>query len=129
MTPKVDEGLSILSCLIQGIEGCCPQVVVIRKGTGDFAHLWTGLMDLDTCRDNFSTQEAFIDDGQVVPGTGGSPCITWCYGPGGWIVNTTGGLAGPDEHIQNAPNSSRNGGSTGSLILVQPRQDGNAICT
>jgi len=45
---------------------------------------------------------AFIDDGVVVPGTGGSQCINWCYGPGGYIVTTTGGLAGDAEHIHNA---------------------------
>jgi len=73
----------------------------LPPGVGDFAKIWTGLMDLDPCRDNFSPQVAFIDDGQVVPGTGGSECLNWCYGPQGYIVNTTGGLAGPQEHIDN----------------------------
>ena len=50
---------------------------------------------------NLSAQVAFIDDGQVVPGTGGTQCITWCYGPGGYIVNNTGGLVGPSAHIDN----------------------------
>lgn len=63
-------------------------------GTGDFAKLWTGLEDVDPCATNYSSQVAFIDDGIVVPGTGGSPCVNWCYGPSGFIVNTTGGLAG-----------------------------------
>ncbi|MBE0567851.1 MAG: T9SS type A sorting domain-containing protein [Krumholzibacteria bacterium] len=64
------------------------------QGTGDFAKLWTGLEDLDPCNTNYSSQAAFIDDGIVVPGTGGSPCISWCYGPSGFIINVTGGLAG-----------------------------------
>ena len=63
-------------------------------GVGDFAQLWTGLRDLDSCATNLSQQVAFIDDGVVVPGTGGSDCINWCYGPGGYIVTTTGGLVG-----------------------------------
>ncbi len=71
-------------------------------GVGDFAQIWTGLEDLDPCFSNYSPQVAFIDDGIVVPGTGGSECINWCYGPYGYIVNTTGGLAGYPEHIHNA---------------------------
>ncbi len=70
-------------------------------GVGDFAALWSGLADLDVCRTNYSQQVAFIDDGIVVPGTGGSDCINWCYGPSGYIVNTNGGLAGPASHIEN----------------------------
>ena len=68
-------------------------------GVGNFAALWTGLQDNDPCATNFSQQVAFIDDGIVVPGTGGSDCINWCYGPSGYIVNTLGGLAGPASHI------------------------------
>jgi len=37
----------------------------------------------------------------VVPGTGGTPCITWCYGPGGYIVNNTGGLLDPNYYLWN----------------------------
>jgi hypothetical protein len=66
---------------------------------GNFGQVWAGLADLDPCVDNTSPQIAFIDDGLVVPGTGGTSCITWCYGPGGYIVNPEGGLAGPDDHI------------------------------
>ncbi|MDX2475597.1 MAG: T9SS type A sorting domain-containing protein [Candidatus Krumholzibacteria bacterium] len=70
-------------------------------GVGDFAALWNGLEDGDPCRTNYSQQVAFIDDGTIVPGTGGADCINWCYGPSGYIVNTVGGLAGPiDGHIQ-----------------------------
>jgi hypothetical protein len=74
-------------------------------GVGDFAGIWMGLEDLDPCFSNYSPQVAFIDDGIVVPGTGGSWCFNWCYGPGGYIVTTTGGLAGPDFHIHNAVES------------------------
>ncbi len=74
----------------------------VPQGVGDFAFLWTGLQDLDPCKQNPTTQVAFIDDGNVVPGTGGSDCINWCYGPGGHIVTTTGGLAGPEFHIHNS---------------------------
>jgi len=70
-------------------------------GVGDYAQIWTGLADADPCITNHTPQVAFIDDGVIVPGTGGSDCINWCYGPAGYIVTTTGGLAGPTEHIQN----------------------------
>ncbi len=75
---------------------------VIPTSVGDFAALWSGLEDIDPCAANYSQQVAFIDDGLVVPGTGGTPCISWCYGPLGYLVTTTGGLAGPDEHIKNS---------------------------
>ncbi len=68
---------------------------------GDFTQLWDDLVDLDPCVSNASPQVAFIDDGLVVPGTGGTPCVTWCYGPGGYIVNSTGGLGGPEAHLDN----------------------------
>ena len=73
----------------------------LPQGVGDFAKIWVGLEDLDPCRTNNSPQVAFIDDGLVVPGTEGYHCVTWCYGPGGYIVNPEGGLKGPDFHIQN----------------------------
>ncbi len=68
---------------------------------GDFAKLWNSLGDIDPCQGNRSPQVAFIDDGLVVPGTGGTQCIDWCYGPGGYIVNHSGGLAGDDYHLNN----------------------------
>jgi len=79
-----------------------PFTVRSPLGVGDFAQIWWYLEDIDPCITNYTPQVAFIDDGIVVPGTGGSPCINWCYGPGGWIVNTTGGLAGEDAHLANA---------------------------
>lgn len=75
---------------------------VVDPGVGDFAQIWSDLDDLDPVRDNRSPQVAFIDDGLVVPGTGGTTCQTWCYGPGGYIVNNTGGLMGPDHFLRNS---------------------------
>ena len=67
-------------------------------GVGDFARVWGLLGDADDCASNYSKLIAFIDDGLVVPGTGGTvggPGND--YGPpGGYIVNNTGGLLGPD---------------------------------
>ncbi len=74
-------------------------------GVGDFANLWSGLEELDNCATDYTQQVAFIDDGQVVTSTGGTMCINWCYGPGGYIVNTTGGLAGPAAHLHNVVDS------------------------
>jgi hypothetical protein len=69
---------------------------------GDFSQLWSNLGDIDICNDNFTTQAAFIDDGMIVPGVGPSNCVSWCYGPNGWVVNFTGGaLGGEDDHIHN----------------------------
>lgn len=72
---------------------------------GNFGHLWSGLEDVDPCATNYSQQVAFIDDGIVVPGTGGSNCVNWCYGPAGYIVTTTGGIAGATSHLDNAVRS------------------------
>ncbi|MBK7670076.1 MAG: hypothetical protein IPJ24_01620 [bacterium] len=75
-----------------------------NTGVGDFARVWGVLGDLDDCASNYSKLVAFIDDGLVVPGTGGTvggPGND--YGPpGGYIVNNTGGLLGPSYHIQNS---------------------------
>lgn len=77
-------------------------VPTIPQGVGDFAQVWARLSDIDPCGNNFTPQVAFIDDGQVVPGVGPTVCVNWCYGPYGYIVNTTGGRLGPDEHLHNA---------------------------
>ncbi len=74
--------------------------IFIPRGVGDFADLWVGLEDIDPCQTNYSPQAAFIDDGTKVPGVGPSYCQDWCYGPGGYIVNTTGG-ADPDGKLNN----------------------------
>ena len=76
-------------------------IPVLDPGVGDYAALYTNLQDVDPCRTNLSPQVAFVDDGVIVPGTGGTTCTTWCYGPQGFIVNNTGGLMGPDFHIHN----------------------------
>jgi hypothetical protein len=70
-------------------------------GTGDFSQLWKDLEDADACASNYSQQVAFIDDGVVVPGTGGSDCVSWCYGPSGYTVNVVGGIAGSAAYLQN----------------------------
>ncbi|MDY0109586.1 MAG: FlgD immunoglobulin-like domain containing protein [Candidatus Krumholzibacteria bacterium] len=71
------------------------------QGAGDFAALYSSLYDVDPCHQNYSPQVAFVDDGLVVPGTDGTMCISWCYGPGGYIVNNTGGLLGHPHGIKN----------------------------
>ncbi len=75
---------------------------VANVGVGDFARVWQVLGDADDCASNYSKLVAFIDDGLVVPGTGGTiggPGMD--YGPlGGYIVNNTGGLLGPEHHLQ-----------------------------
>ncbi|HOX26645.1 MAG TPA: FlgD immunoglobulin-like domain containing protein [Candidatus Krumholzibacteria bacterium] len=74
---------------------------VLDPGVGDFAAIYTNLLDADPCVSNFGPQVAFIDNGTIVPGTGGYLCTTWCYGPGSYIVNPEGGLMGPNYYINN----------------------------
>jgi hypothetical protein len=75
---------------------------IVNNGVGDFASLRSGLEDIDDCSTNYSVQANFIDDGIVVPGTGGSYCIDWCYGQGGYVVNSTGGLLGDSYQLDNS---------------------------
>jgi len=83
-------------------DGTCPYWTQVWDNVvGDFSKIWSGLQDVDPCFANVTPQVAFIDDGVVVPGTGGTTCVTWCYGPGGYIVNNTGGLAGDAFNIDN----------------------------
>jgi len=71
-------------------------------GVGDFAKIWPSLDDIDPLQSNSSPQFAFIDDGIVVPGTGGTQGITWAYGPNGFIVNSQGGMAPClEEYLKN----------------------------
>ena len=87
---------------------------------GDFSKVWPLLDDLDPVSQNDTPQFAFIDDGIVVPGTDGSTCTSWCYGPGGYIVNATGGLAGEYYCLENeiwSPALARsNSNLTGALL-------------
>ncbi len=75
--------------------------LVFPPPVGDFAKVWPLLSDLDRFVDNNTPQVAFIDDGLVVPGTGGTLGVTWIYGPGGFVVNLNGGLAGPGNLLHN----------------------------
>lgn len=81
---------------------------------GDFSQLWSGLDDLDPDQDNPSWQVAFIDDGVVVPGTGGTPCVNWCYGPDEWVFNVTAGLNG--HGVPGGPLPQHNSGVWNGLI-------------
>jgi len=69
-------------------------------GCGNYGHVWPHLDEIDPCRSNDTPQVAFIDDGVVVPGPG-TPCITWCYGPGGFVVNPMTSCGGPEGHLHN----------------------------
>ncbi|MFH1843593.1 MAG: hypothetical protein ABIF77_10355, partial [bacterium] len=87
-------------------EDCEDQVediwrVTYPQGVGAFCWVWPLLDEIDVCCRNESAQVAFIDDGVVVPGTGGTYGTSWTYGPGGFVVNTEGGLAGPGYHLKN----------------------------
>ncbi len=72
-------------------------------GVGDFARVWSQLGDADGCASNPTKMVAFLDDGLVVPGTGGSIGVPgFDYGPpGGFVVNSTGGVAGPGHRLDN----------------------------
>ncbi len=75
--------------------------VAFPPSCGDFSKVWSRLTDLDPCNANDTPLFAFVDDGIVAPGTGGTPGITWTYGPGGYVFNPNGGLAGAGYHVQN----------------------------
>ncbi len=87
----------------ENFEGAGPYAwePTIAVDVGDFAKVWPKLDDVDPCKFNNSPQVAFIDDGVVVPGTGGTLGTTWTYGPGGYTHNLLGGLAGPLNHLSN----------------------------
>jgi hypothetical protein len=82
--------------------GHAPAWTAFVSGVGDFGHLASGLQDLDPCAQNTSWQLCFVDDGEVVPDTGGSPGGQWCYGPGGYVLNSNGGMGGADGRLDNA---------------------------
>ncbi|MFH2053096.1 MAG: FlgD immunoglobulin-like domain containing protein [bacterium] len=78
---------------------------------GEFAQIWPP-MSLGTADPFIDSQETFsgglnlshmvgfIDDGLQVP-TGGEVGLTWQYAAGGYVVNHSGGLTGPDGRIWN----------------------------
>ena len=99
-----DQGAGeILQGTVETCEPGDPQrwVPIPDQGVGEFSAVRAGLGDLDPDRDNTSPQFTFIDDGVVEPGTDGQPCVTWCYGPGGWIVNQDRGLADHFAYLHN----------------------------
>jgi len=62
-------------------------------GRGDFARVWGRLDDRADCAANYSKVLAFLDDGLVVPGTGGTvgnPGFDYAT-PEGWTLNYRGG--------------------------------------
>lgn len=67
----------------------------------DFARIWTDLQDVDPCVDNPSPQVAFIDTGEQSIHTDGTPCITWCYGPGGYITYNSNAWTNPSGYYLN----------------------------
>jgi hypothetical protein len=87
-----------------GTQGWLP---TLAPFVGDFSKVLELLTDLDPCVENVSPQMTFIDDGTppandpLNRSTGGFLGTTWGYGPGGYVVNPTGGLAGPDFHLTN----------------------------
>lgn len=71
---------------------------------GAFGKVWSALGEHDPVYGtpaNPTPRWAFIDDGLVVPGTGGTIGQMWNYGPRGYVVNGTGGLAGPGNYLIN----------------------------
>ena len=83
---------------------------------GDFTSLRHGLDDIDPdpVHENESWQVTFIDDGRVVPGTGGTSCVDWCYGPDGWVFNVTAGLNG--HGVAGFPFGLANGGVWNAVV-------------
>lgn len=81
---------------------------------GDFTTLRRGLDDIDPDHQNDSWQVCFVDDGLVVPGTGGTACNEWCYGPDGWVLNYTAGLQG--HGVVGSPLGVVNGGVWNGII-------------
>lgn len=88
--------------MIGWVETCEPGVPLqwtswIENGVGDYAQVWPQLDDLDDTTENDTPRLAFIDDGEVEPESPGTPCVSWCYGPDGWIVVNDEGLSVNDR--------------------------------
>ena len=67
--------------------------VAFPPSVGEFAQAWPLLDDLDPCIDNETPQVAFIDDGIIMPCTGGTVGGLWNYGPDGFVTNPDGGCS------------------------------------
>lgn len=72
---------------------------------GDFSKLFPVLYDIDPGAENGSAQATFIDDGShtnnpPTGSTGGQSSVQWTYGPSGYVVNYSGGLA-PPKRLRN----------------------------
>ena len=78
--------------------------VEFPQGVGDYAHIVAGLDEIDPCAENLSPVVCFIADDIMLDERGlpTQACDTWCYAPGGYVVHSRGGLAGPAYHIHNA---------------------------
>lgn len=89
----------------EDFEGAGPYLVrsVRQPLAGDFSDVYARFADLDPCVENTTPVIGFIDHGQAPPNgpgfegnvsTGGSTSASWDYGiPGGFVVNSTGGLS------------------------------------
>jgi flagellar hook capping protein FlgD len=75
--------------------------ITFPVSVGDFTKIWPQLASLDPCNINDTPQLGFIDDGVVVPCTGGTLGTSWTYGPGSYTHNLTGGCAGLASHALN----------------------------
>ena len=96
----IDSGAPLVDNFEDGTAG--NWTVPLKEGrAGNFAHVWPQLNELDTCEQNMSPVVAFIDDGVVEPGTGGTIGSTWTYGPGGFVFDPEGGLLGPGHAVDN----------------------------
>ncbi len=74
ITVTTDQGAGVTSSYTDFEDGWGDWAITFPVGVGDFAKIWTNLEDVDPCSSNYGPQVAFIDDGIVVPGTGGSQC-------------------------------------------------------
>jgi hypothetical protein len=78
---------------------------------GDFSDTFTGMTDIDPCRDNSTGVIGFIDDGDgpynpayFGTGTGGTTSDNWTgtYGiTNGWVVNYNGGISAGSLDLDN----------------------------
>ena len=91
--------------------------VTFPLSVGDYAKIWPSLNSIDPCNYNPTPQAAFIDDGIVVPCTGGTLGTTWTYGPGSFTHNLEGGCAGTTFHAENEIHSPQLAWEEGGLPI------------